>query len=177
MEDLCLYGVEELELALIQRFKLRIAERVDGKWTQRLQLRVREVLVGHIQLREVYRLIVADVVPAVRQHSKVVVLACSDAALTWLDLVRDEKGEADAVFVPESRAAFLHVLLQHLEELGMQYLELIVYHHPKRLALAVPAVGPLKIGDKMQLNLENASSDRLTLHVDVEVRDIARQLV
>ena len=50
MEDLCLYGVEELELALIQRFKLRIAERVDGQWSQWLQLRVWEVLIWHIKL-------------------------------------------------------------------------------------------------------------------------------
>ena len=94
-------------------------------------------------------MIVANVVPAVRQHSKVVVLACSDAALAGLDLVRDEKGQADAIFVAEPRAALLHVFFENLEELGMQYLELVVNHHPKRLAPAVPAVRPLKFGDKM----------------------------
>lgn len=61
------------------------------------------------------------------------------------------------------------------EKLLVQYLSLIVYQNPEWFALTVPAVTPLELGNKPDLDLKDRPGDWLALNVDVEVRNVASE--
>ena len=59
----------------------------------------------------------------------------------------------------------------------MQDFSLVVHHDPEWLCLAVPAIIPLEISFQGHLDFENGSCDWLALEVNIEVRDVASELV
>jgi len=63
------------------------------------------------------------------------------------------------------------------EELLMKNFCLVVDHDPERLALAIPAIVPLEVGNEVDLDFQDCSGDRLAHNLDVEVRNVGSKLV
>ena len=75
-----------------------------------------------------------------------ILLACTNSALSCFNFIRHEKCQLYSFVVFESRVSFLlDILLVNCKELLMQYFSFIVDHNPKWLTSAIPSIIPLKI--------------------------------
>lgn len=63
------------------------------------------------------------------------------------------------------------------EKLLVKNLNFIINHNPKRLTSTIPPVIPLKIGDELNLHLQNRSRYRLAVHIQIKVRNKTRKPV